>query len=935
MKKTKLFLSAVLMMTVTLTAGAQQVNTLYYLENAPMRHTINPAFQPVSQGYINFSPLGWTSMSAGNNSLTLSDLLYVNPLTGKTITPLHPDGDKEALLGVLRRSTLFNSDATFGLINMGFRIKEDGFLTIGINERVDAGVSLPKPMFDFLLGGGMQDLEGGMNYFDLSRLGINASVYTEVGVGYSHKINDKWSVGGKLKLLLGTAYMGVNSKDLGIDASTDAWRLHGDLDIQMAGPLKFEQLPNGDGMRVREYYDKLMKGEDGKDRDWNQLVDLNNWQQFLVPSGYGAAIDLGFTYKPIKQLQISAAVTDLGFIYWNKSRRYTASMDTIYTGVGDFEYNDPAFRNEQGDFDYNLLLDSAKNALIGLSDAAVLHGGSKGAARMVTARLNVGLDANFWDTRVGIGVMSATKLHNARLYEEVTFGLAFRPVNWFNIAASYSLLDNGKYSNIGAGIGFMPYDGINLTLAMDYIPTSYAAMENNGKQMYVIPDKAKMVNLAMGFSICWGSNKRDKDHDGVWDKLDMCPNTPRGVVVDSVGCPLDEDKDGVPDYLDKCIGTPAAAIGSVDENGCPKDSDKDGVPDYLDRCPDTPAEAIGMVDSLGCPKDSDKDGVPDYLDKCPDSPAEAAGHVDSVGCPKDSDGDGVYDYMDRCPNTPAGATVDENGYEKDSDGDGVPDWRDECPKTPAAAIGMVDEKGCPMDSDKDGVPDYLDKCPNTPEGVAVDQNGCEKDSDGDGVPDWRDECPGTPAKAHGMVDAKGCPLDTDGDGVADYLDECPTVPGVKANKGCPEIKREIRQLLKKAMQGIEFETGKSRILPVSYPILDEIAKQFIENPSFVIEVQGHTDNTGKAALNKALSQDRAEAVRNYLIQKGVPAERMTAKGYGPDRPIADNKTKAGRAKNRRVEFDITFEEVTYETILDHADPVETENKTEGEAASEK
>lgn len=81
----------------------------------------------------------------------------------------------------------------------------------------------------------------------------------------------------------------------------------------------------------------------------------------------------------------------------------------------------------------------------------------------------------------------------------------------------------------------MPYDGINLTLAMDYIPTSYAAMENNGKQMYVIPDKAKMVNLAMGFSICWGSNKRDKDHDGVWDKLDMCPNTPRGVVVDSVG----------------------------------------------------------------------------------------------------------------------------------------------------------------------------------------------------------------------------------------------------------------------------------------------------------------------------------------------------------------------------------------------------------------
>jgi outer membrane protein OmpA-like peptidoglycan-associated protein len=143
---------------------------------------------------------------------------------------------------------------------------------------------------------------------------------------------------------------------------------------------------------------------------------------------------------------------------------------------------------------------------------------------------------------------------------------------------------------------------------------------------------------------------------------------------------------------------------------------------------------------------------------------------------------------------------------------------------------------------------------------------------------------------------------------------------VKANKGCPEIKREVRQLLQKAMQGIEFETNKSNIKPKSFPLMDKIAKIFIENSNYIIEVQGHTDNVGTAEYNLKLSDARANSVMKYLVEHGVPAERMTAHGYGLTQPIADNKTKAGRQKNRRVEFKISFEEVHYETILDHADP---------------
>jgi OmpA-OmpF porin, OOP family len=119
----------------------------------------------------------------------------------------------------------------------------------------------------------------------------------------------------------------------------------------------------------------------------------------------------------------------------------------------------------------------------------------------------------------------------------------------------------------------------------------------------------------------------DSDKDGVIDSKDACPNTPEGVKVDSVGCPLDADGDGVPDYLDKCPNTPKGV--KVNSSGCPLDTDGDGVPDYLDKCPDTPSGV--KVNSSGCPLDSDGDGVPDYLDKCPDTARDLK--VTADGCP--------------------------------------------------------------------------------------------------------------------------------------------------------------------------------------------------------------------------------------------------------------------------------------------------------------
>lgn len=796
------------MVLSTLIGRTQQVNTLYFMENVPVRNSLNPAFQPLSNFYLGFPILGSTSLNFSNNSFILNDLIYKD-VNGNPITFLHPNGNKALFINALKNPFSTNLDAKINILDFGFRTGKS-YWSLSIAERFSIRTGVPTDLFKFALIG-MPDVD--QNSFDFTPLSFDAVLFTEAGLGYSRKFNEKWSLGGKVKLLLGTSNVAFRNDDFKLNAGIEEWT------VKANGSLNYSSPINLNGNSITTFSPTFP-------------ATLSN---YLQPSGMGAGIDLGVAFSPMKNLNLSASINDLGFISWNKNlKSYGYAIDFKYTGV------DSLGVNSTTDVSYYVsnFLDDLQNSF---KDSISTR--TQSYRTYLAPKLNVGVEYGFFNNNLSLGILSRTILESNRLNQELTASINGKPVNWFNMSLSYSVF-NGRMSNIGAGIGLRT-GFLHWFVSADYIPMNYTPLplEKIDPSFPVfsalIPNKTQGMNFSLGVNLVLG-NKKDSDRDGIKDSKDICPNTPKGVKVDKKGCPVDTDGDGVPDYKDKCPKTPVEARKTVDVNGCPLDSDKDGVPDYLDKCPDTPENAIKYVDANGCVPDSDHDGVIDALDKCSDTPQNAK--VDSVGCEFDSDGDGVGDSGDKCPDTPV------------------------------AAIGKVDKNGCPLDTDGDSVPDYLDKCPDVK--GSVNNNGCEE--------------------------------------IVEKLIEKPIVKPIEKPVVKEEPKEVLKSLFQKALQGIQFESGSDHIMPYSYKILNQIAGVLIANPTYLVEIRGFTDNVGDSKLNQILSEKRARAVMNYLAAKGVKLSRMTANGYGDTMPVADNKTASGRSLNRRVEFIVSYEEITFE-----------------------
>ncbi len=277
-------------------------------------------------------------------------------------------------------------------------------------------------------------------------------------------------------------------------------------------------------------------------------------------------------------------------------------------------------------------------------------------------------------------------------------------------------------------------------------------------------------------------------------------------------------------------------------------------PDNVDANTALVSGYIGLTWWFGS-GDRDHDGVPNERDQCPDDPEDRDGYNDTDGCP-----------------------------ELDNDLDGVPDDQDACPNLAEDRDGFQDDDGCPdPDNDRDGINDGRDQCPDEAEDIDgwQDQDGCpDLDNDQDGVPDAQDKCPRTPADS--KVDANGCAIEVPAATAAAVF-----VPAVTNGD---------------ILEGVNFVSGSAELTPESITALIDLANDLSTDPAAKIEIRGHTDSTGNAEANRSLSQRRAASVRASLIQMGIAADRLTAVGYGEDFPIADNATREGRARNRRVEI---------------------------------
>jgi hypothetical protein len=495
---------AIIALFAAISAVQAQVNTLYYMKTVATRHELNPSFQPLPNSYYSLLPIfSGISLGTGNNSLALEDVIYPRKTGGRDQTIWffnNEGGNVDDFYNRLQKTTQIYSEVDLRLFAMGLRLPHNSYLTIGLNTKTSAGVFIPKDLAKLLVYGA-PNLED-VNSFNLDRFGIRANVYTELAAGYSRSIDDKLTVGGKLKLILGHANVTTKINKIRLNASREKWDfdINGTVNISVPNP-KYEQ----------------------DDQNRIENIDLDPFGDFRFGNligGVGAALDLGANYKLLdNKLTVSASVLDLGFIRWKESNAANIPVDGDFAFEGlEFEFEDGVAKWDEGYFD---------NIQDDIDYTTTFKPYTSGLAAKILLGAEYGI-LNNWLT---FGGLSKSTIINKSLFQEITVSANYLQFDFFNASLSYSLL-NGRLGTFGLGLGGR-MGPINIYVAGDYMPLKYT------KQY--IPYTNKAFNLQMGvlLNIGYSAKKNaDDDNDGVQNRKDKCPNTPTGVLINRHGCPV-------------------------------------------------------------------------------------------------------------------------------------------------------------------------------------------------------------------------------------------------------------------------------------------------------------------------------------------------------------------------------------------------------------
>jgi outer membrane protein OmpA-like peptidoglycan-associated protein len=787
----KLFLIWVIGVLITAPLVAQQDLTLYNMEVVPQRMYANPAFFP-SYSKVN---IGLPLISSDYITLSNSGFKYSDLVRRRADDSLYIDYDN--MLKKLGKNNYISSSVRIDLLSFGFAVKKNYF-SFNATEKVDVRFGYSKAFMTFL-GKGNGATLGEAQDFNFS---LNATHYREYGFGYSRKINDKLTVGGKVKYLYGMENISTQNADLTLTTDPNDFTVSAktNLIIRSAG------------------LDTASLNGISKDPSAYLLKRKNN----------GMGIDLGGTYKLTEKISLSASMIDLGFIKWKNVN----NSNTITKSNGSFQYrgvdlNDFLGKNDTSSSSLQKVADTLQNNL---------HLDTTHATYTTRLATQIFLGGNYnFTEKANAGVLFYGQFFDKKIHPALALSFNQRLGRWLNYSVSYSMY-NRSYNNIGLGLG------LNLGPVQLY-------MVSDNVLGAIVPQNTKNLHLHFGINLTFG-RKLDKDKDGISDKKDKCPEMPGIKEFD--GCP-DKDHDHIADKDDMCPND----SGSIELKGCP-DRDHDKIMDLTDSCPDI----AGLVEFNGCP-DKDGDKIIDKKDACPDE----AGTLEMKGCP-DKDGDKVIDKEDACPDKPG------------------PETNKGCPEK---TLNLINSKGDVIGSStsrKDGSYAF-DNLPPDAEAMFKLVNTTDTN-----VAEVKVVSAGVVKMAY-----------KDFTGIYRFKTEVPKP--ANAPQVAVKLEEKEAEILKKAFNNLEFNSGKDVIKNESLSSLDELAGLLAKKPTWNLKVSGHTDNVGNPKINLALSQKRAEAVKKYLVSKGIAANRFKVEWFGGNKPIATNKTEAGRQQNRRVEMMIT------------------------------
>lgn len=454
--------------TLCAAAAGAQMKTSYFMEGAIPRYDMNAALTPM-HSYVNMPGIGFIGVNFNNNFLSVKNFIY--PHNGGHVSFLHESVNAKDFLRQIPGTASINADATVNIVGFGFYGKKhpERFWSFGLNLRAVADMGMPKEIFSIL-----KDLQNGD--YHIPDMTGNAMAYAEFAVGFTTPVGWKnLVVGGRLKFLVGGGHAETSFNNMNLSVTTEQ------VTASFGGTMRGSMF----GMDYRD----LQPKEDGT-LDFGALDD-----GFSFGNGfrsYGAAIDIGAEMKFLDdRLKASFAINDLGFIRWDARNSFQADMDDVAFSYHGYNWDEKDWKIDEPDGDIAQFRKTGNNAY----------------SKRLSTTMNAGVEYNFFDNLLGVGLLSHTRFSNRVTYSELTLAGTVRPADWFTASISHTLVRN-KIGIFGFAFNFHPR-AVNFFFGMDYIPTQYAQLEIDGSNIKY-PLRAKSANFYFGLAFTPGKRFHSK-----------------------------------------------------------------------------------------------------------------------------------------------------------------------------------------------------------------------------------------------------------------------------------------------------------------------------------------------------------------------------------------------------------------------------------------